>query len=836
MFGDRGKTETRADEFLPYLQHIGPQVVALDDGSIMAMAEMPGIAFELEEKAVRNSRPHRLNSLLQMIGDDNVTMHVNFVHGDVEPVLVNEGQFQTKFARDTYQKYVDRTFGSTIKRNSWLISFIVHPRYPFEGKLKRLRRQWLTPDLSINEECERQLEDIMEVAGIWLAHYGFRRLGYRPGTGENAGFSYTEIGEALALIMTTRPRVIPTSDGLLGGMVYADPVIYGHWRKRHTFTIELIDRPLYGMILSYKEYPNQTRPGMFNELLGADAPIVLTHSFRFLNRATAQSRLSLKAAQMANAEDKAKTLLAGLTDLQDQVASNLAVMGSHHCSVAIYADDQRTLANRGSAITNAMAICGATVVREARGAMGAYFSQLPGVRARFQCRPGAASSRNLSHFVSLEGYPEGDRTGYWGPPIVQFKTNGGTAFNWHLHVGEVGHTCFWGMTGLGKTLMLSFVMCALQRSLTARDTMIVFDKDQGMQVAVMANGGSYVCLRRGSASGSAPLRVYDNTPRNVGHLAALFRRLIMLDGRGQIEPGEDELLHRGVAFQLRLPKHLRSMLGVRAFLGTNPVGAGARFAKWCRGGSNGWLFDNDEDFLTIAGDTRLAGIDFTDLLPNEERPDDGCASAMAADVMFRFKALMDGRRFVAIVDECRYYMDSIAGVIEDFALTGRKKELVLMLAAQKPSHILERPMGKSIMAQVPTDFIFPDSGVKLPEYGSAGLGCTPAEFDFIKDLQTVTTNKASQTKRRVLIRRHGASVVVEFDLSGMEDEIAILSGRPDTATLLETIAEELGPHASPDDLVAAFKARWRTIGRISRLNSAKQRHAERRKFKGDEQP
>jgi type IV secretion system protein VirB4 len=299
-------------------------------------------------------------------------------------------------------------------------------------------------------------------------------------------------------------------------------------------------------------------------------------------------------------------------------------------------------------------------------------------------------------------------------------------------------------------------------------------------------------------------------------MAALFKRLITLDGRGEIEPVEDDMLHRGVAMQLALPKHLRSMLGVKAFLGTSQTGAGARFAKWCRGGSYGWLFDNDEDWIGIDGHVRLAGFDFTDLLPSEERPDDGCASAMAADLMFRMKNLMDGRRFAAIIDECRYYMDSISGMIEDFALTGRKKELILVLAAQKPAHVLDHPLGRSIMAQCPTAFCFADQTATWDEYGSPGLGCTPAEYRYLKDLQTVTRNQASQTRRQVMIRRHGASVIVEFDLSGMDDEIAILSGRPDTAALMERIAEELGPDATPDELIVEFKGQWRGLNRIAR--------------------
>jgi type IV secretion system protein VirB4 len=815
MNGDKGRFETRQDEFLPYLGHIKPNVVANESGSVMAMISLPGLPFELDANEVRNARPHRINSLLQMVGDDNVTIHTNFVHGDAEPQLIQGGEFLTKFSRETYREYERKTFGDSVKTNTWLVTIVVHPRIPFEGALKRLKRRWINPDLGINAECEQQLEDIMEIVMIWLSRYGAKRLGYRKGVGRYADWTYSEIGEALKLIMTTQRSLVPLGDATLGGLIYTDPVVFAGWRGRHRFAVETIDGPLEGMIFGWKGYPSKTLVGMTNELLGGEYPVVITHSGRFISRASAETKMSMTAVQMENAKDKATSLLLGLLDLQDQIASNRAVMLNHHFSVAVYGRNKIELATRASRLSNVISACGATVAREARGSMGAYFAQLPDARSRYRCRPGAVSSKNYAHFVSMEGYPEGEAEGYWGPPVIQFKTNGGTIYSWHPHVGEVGHTAVFGWTGSGKTTFLAFLQVALLRVLSATDTMIVFDKDQGMQVAVMANGGAYVVLRRGRASGSAPLKVYDDTPRNVGHLAALFKRLILLDNRGEIEASDEEMLHRGVQRQLKLPSHLRSLLGVKAFLGAN---AAERFAKWCRGGSYGWLFDNDEDLITLSGHTHLAGFDFTDLLPNEERPDDGCAAAMAADLMFRMRMLMDGRRFVAIVDECRYYMDSIAGMLEDFALTGRKKELILVLAAQKPGHILEQSGGRSIMAQVATGFLFPDPRASWKEYGTEGLGCTPAEYRFLKDLQTVTNNKDSRVKRQVMIRREAGSVVVEFDLTGMDDEIAILSGRPDTAELMEQIAAELGPRATADDRVAEFKARWRSLHRIARRN------------------
>lgn len=815
MDGDSGRFEQEAGEFLPYLGHIKPNVVALKDGSLLAMVAVQSLPFELEECGIRNSRPRRINSLLQMIGDNNVTYHTNFVHGDVSPKLINEGQFLTDFSGKTYHKYECKAFGDSVKANTWLLSIVVHPRIPFENTFNRLRRRWIRPDLGINAECEQQLEDIMEIVMIWLSRYGVRRLGYREGIGRYTGWRYSEIGEALKLIMTTEQSNIPLGDATLSDLIYTDPVIFGGWRKRYRFAVDTMDGPLEGMILGWKGYPSKTMVGMFNELLGVEYPLVITHSGRFLSRQSAESKVAMTAVQMENAKDKAVSLLQGLIDLQDDIASNRSVMLSHHFSVAVYARNKNDLATRASRLANAISACGATVAREARGTMGAYFTQLPGVRSHYRCRPGAVSSKNYAHFVSFEGYPEGEPEGYWGAPVIQFKTNGGTIYNWHPHVGEIGHTAVFGFTGSGKTLFLVFLMCALLRVLRATDTMIVFDKDQGMQVGVMANGGSYVVLRRGCASGSAPLRVYEDTPRNVSHLAALFKRLILLDGRGEIEADDDEGLHRGTQRQLKLPPHLRSMLGVKAFLGDRTA---ARFAKWCRGGSYGWLFDNDEDLITLDNHTHLAGFDFTDLLPSDERPDDGCAGAMAADLMFRMRMLMDGRRFVAIIDESRSYMDSIAGMLEDFALTGRKKELMMVLAGQKPAHIQKHALGGSIMAQIATNFLFPDPRARWAEYGTDGLGCTPAEFRYLKELKTVTNNKDTRAKRQVMIRREAGSVVVEFDLTGMEDEIAIMSGRPDTAALMEQVAAELGPDAAPEELVTAFKGRWRSLHRIARRN------------------
>lgn len=67
---------------------------------------------------------------------------------------------------------------------------------------------------------------------------------------------------------------------------------------------------------------------------------------------------------------------------------------------------------------------------------------------------------------------------------------------------SVGHTLVLGRTGSGKTLGTAFLM-AQARRVGAR--VIVFDKDQGLEMAIRALGGSYSEIKVGQPTGFNPM-------------------------------------------------------------------------------------------------------------------------------------------------------------------------------------------------------------------------------------------------------------------------------------------------------------------------------------------
>ena len=777
MLGNAGSSERSGEIYLPYVGHISDQAVLLRDGSVMAMGHVQGAAFELEESVTRNSRVRNLNTLFRNIADDNVNVCTHLIrHPDV-PELP-EATFQSDFADGLSRAYNARVLEGKLFRNDYFFSLIVSPRNVLGKAGSKIARFRKGPATSGNAAALRSLEGLWHVVENGLEAYGVRRLGLR--SAPDGDVVFTEIGEALRLIITCKWMPVPVVSGSLGASIYTDRVICG----KRGFEIRPPGQSYVGTIFSFREYPAKTRPGMLNTLLSAEFPLVLSQSYSFLTRAQAHGRLSLKASQMVSAGDKATSQIDGLAEAEDALASNEFVMGSHHLSLAVYADDLRQLADRGARARARLTDAGSVVVQEGIGMEAAFWSQLPG-NVEWRTRPGAINSRNFAGFSSLDNFPMGNSTGHWGTALCRFRTDGGTPYDYIPHVNDVGMTAIFGPIGSGKTTLLTFLLAMLEQSMVGRNgAVIFFDKDRGGELLVRATGGTYLVLRRGEPSGLAPLRGLGDTPASRDFLREWVTGLIQGDGKGGISSEEARRLERGIARQLSYEPEMRSLAGLREFLLHGPAeGAGARLERWCRGNALGWAFDGDADEVRL--DAAITGFDMTHLLDYEEV----CAPA-AAYLLHRVGSVVDGRRFVMSCDEFRAYLlnPQFAAVVDKFLLTVRKNNGMLILATQQPEHVLESKLGASLVAQCMTKILYPSPTADHAAYVD-GLQCTEGEYKAVREGMALG-------KRRFLLKREAGSVICEFDLGSLREHVAVLSGRANTVRFAERLRGELGEEPS----------------------------------------
>lgn len=797
--------EADPERFVPYAGHVEPQIVQLLDGSYLAASVLHGLPFELAPIDLRNARVQRINTLLRSLADIDLTVCFHLVrHERVSdaPQPIAEGGF----VRNLMANY-RTTALSNVFCNSWFITVVVSPETSPKWKLSHWLPKRGAGVPAASRKRRQRLLDVMQMIDSTLSEYNPRRLGLYDSPTDIPGqtIPITEIGSALHMIRTGVAQPIPHTTGPLYSAVYSSPVVV----DAKSFDLNLPGVERRGAMIGLLNYPLKPRPGMFNSLLSAPYSLVLSNIYRFKSASSAVSSMALIKQQMENSGDAAEDLAKGLRVAMNATASLQTSSGSHHFGLAVYGQDDVALdSNVADASQRISRFGGAVPIRETNvwynGALEtAYYLQLPGCPV-FQPRPGTISTLDLACMASLDNYPLGNREGYWGKSPIRLKTNGLTVYDLITHDEDVGHALVIGSNGKGKTVLLGLICAAMEPVMGAEGIRLVIDKDNANRLMVEASGGTYRSLLRNVASGLAPLVAFSDTPRSRAFFHSLYTWLIMRDGRGGLKNDEDGRLMRGIARQLLMPPHLRSMGGVRELLGygDRDNGVGARFERWCEGGSMGWLLDNKTHVISMGAG--LYGFDFTELIPKEGQADDGACTAAAAVIMHQLAELMDGRRIAAFFDECRFYMEPLRRMIEDYTLTGRKKELMCWLIAQQPEHFTDTTMGMALVQQMRTKFIFPDASLD-PE-NLAKLKLSPAAIRMLR------TDMTLGDARRFLLWRPDAPAICEFDLSGLP-QLPILSGRSGTIRLMERIRQESG--GSNEDVVEEFLIRHANTKRIA---------------------
>jgi type IV secretion system protein VirB4 len=772
------KREEDPKRFLPYARHVDSQVVALDNRDLMVTFELDGRAFETADPRDLNDWHTKLNGVWRNLQDPRLSVWVHLVRSEAHDYP--GGQFRSRFARELDDAYRGLIGTKRLYLNRFFVTLLIRPDLGPAGKLSSLMRRMSKASGTV-EVDDDALEILQDKAGDFeklMQRCAPRRLG----TYDHRGLTFSEPLEVLQLVMTGRYRRVPLIRGHLGNALYTFRAIF----DSETLELRDADQSAFGGMFGIREYPATTVTGQLGALLNVDFPFTATQSFTFMSKATASERFKLKQRQMFVAEDDAVSQAELLSDAADDLLSNRFVLGTHHFTLAVYAPTRKRLRDNLSIARAALADAGLVAAREGAALEASYWSQLTG-NFPWRARPAAITSRNFCALAPFHTYPAGHMAGnQWGDAIALLKTSASSPYYFNFHVGDLGHTLIIGPSGAGKTVLLNFLMAQAEKT-GARQ--IFIDKDRGAEIFVRASGGTYLTLQDGRPTGFAPFRALDDTEGNRAFLAAFVRQLVRRDEE-PLSVDDDRRIDEGVAAIMRLPVAQRSLGALRPLLGQRAEGGiGARLERWIQGGPLGWVFDNPGDELSM--DARFLGFDMTDFLDNGE-----IRTPIMMYMFNRIDALLTGERMIISIDEFWRALDDpvFRAFAKDGLKTYRKRNALLVFATQSPADALNSEIARTIIEQVATRIMLPNAYGAENDYVE-GLGLTQAEYRMIRE-------ELSPQSRRFLVKQNHDSVVVELDLDGLDDALAVLSGRTETIAVMARAIAEAGP--DPDDWLPAF--------------------------------
>jgi virB4 protein len=147
--------------------------------------------------------------------------------------------------------------------------------------------------------------------------------------------------------------------------------------------------------------------------------------------------------------------------------------------------------------------------------------------------------------------------------------------------------------------------------------------------------------------------------------------------------------------------------------------------------------------------------------------------------------LIDGRRFIYIMDEFWKILDGEGG-LKEFAKnkqkTIRKQNGLGIFATQSPEDALKSDISAALIEQTATMILLPNPNADKADYID-GLKLTDAEFQVIKSLD--------ERSRCFLVKQGHASAVCQLNLRGFDDELAVISASTDNIDIMDGIIRQV---------------------------------------------
>ncbi|QDC36366.1 VirB4 family type IV secretion/conjugal transfer ATPase [Sphingobium fuliginis ATCC 27551] len=766
--GNRQDVEREAPvgRHLPYARHVNAHTIESRDGLLMQTIALRGLLFETADTEEINYRKQLRDAMLQAVGSSRFAIYHHIVRRRVSAHM--HADFGDPFSARLNDIWQERLAHRQLYVNDLYLTIVRRPLQGRLGLLDGLRDLIKGQDTqaAITQDL-RELDTAREALVAALGAYEPRLLGIYEGTG---GFC-SEPLEFLSALLNgeTRPVLLPTQD--IGAYLPYRRISFGQE------TVELgptgsSDRSFLG-ILSIKDYPGQTSPGMFDELLRLPCELVVSQSFAFVDRQATLNRMNLALRRMRSAEDEALSLRADLTQAKDDVAAGRAGFGEHHMTIAIRGGTPAEV-DAGVAETQAMlSDLGIIAVREEIALEPGFWAQFPG-NFRYIARRGMVSTGNFAGLASGHNFALGQaRDNHWGDAVTLLETTAAGPYFFNFHQGDLGNFTVIGPSGSGKTVVLNFLL-AQARKFDPR--IIFFDKDRGAELFIRAIGGRYDVLRPGHGSGLNPLQLED-TPVNRQFL---IDWIALLAGEPDIE--ELALIKDAVDANFEQPPHHRRLRHiVELFRGEHRPHAGdlwARLRPWWGDGERAWLFDNPQDMTDLQA--RSVGFDMTQIL------DDPAVRTPAMMYLFhRVEERLDGSPSIIVVDEGWKALDDDVFVrrIKDWEKTIRKRNGIVGFATQSAQDALESRIASAIIEQAATQIFMANPKARATDY-MEGFGLSAHEYDLVRTLP--------DNAHCFLIKHGKESVVARLNLAGERELLTILSGRERTVRLLDDIRAEHG--------------------------------------------
>jgi len=780
----RSTFEVSESEFLPYENHWDRATIFTKKKEFIQIIKVDGFSFETADDEDIDMKKMVRNSLFKSMADGSCSVWFHTIRlrqstypgGKQPPGFASLLDKQWHAKHHNKDSYVNELYISVVRR-------VGMKKIPKIGRLLRKDIESAKySEIRSMRESQKELTEAVSRIISTMKDYGARLLT----TYENEFGTFSEPMEFLSKII----------NGGTSSPMRCNPTDLSHYlpTNRLYFGSNVIEisggpRKRYAAIVAIREYGPATAAGFMDGFLQLPFEFVISQSYQFADRSAKIGAMQRRQNRMINAQDKAISQIAEISDALDMATSGHVAFGKHQLSIMCFEEDLRALENVASMAIAELVNVGINPVREKIIMEQTFWAQLPG-NFDFIARGSDITTMNLASFASMHNYPTGKIDGnHWGNAVTVFETTSGTPYFFNFHARDVGHSTVIGPTGSGKTVLLNF-LCAQAQKFNCR--IFFFDKDRGAEIFMRAIGGKYSIIEPSENCGFNPLQLPD-TPENRSFITEWLRTLVTINDE-PFTAADMDRIEGAVIGNYKLAKKDRILRNVAPFFGMEGPGTIAgRLKMWHSDTAYSGLFDNEQDIIDFSMGNAF-GFEMGEVLRDR--------ASLAPVLLYLFHRInlsLDGTPTIIVLDEAWALIDNkiFAERIKDWLKTLRKLNGMVIFATQSVEDASNSSISATLIQQTATQIFLPNN--KATEAYRTAFMVTEREFNLLQ-----TTDPSS---RFFLVKQGKDVVVARIDLSGMEEIVNILSARAETISIVDEVRAKYGD--SPEAWLPHFQKRVR---------------------------
>ncbi|MBU6460731.1 MAG: type IV secretion system protein VirB4 [Proteobacteria bacterium] len=561
------------------------------------------------------------------------------------------------------------------------------------------------------EVCLRDFEQILKSIEATLAELRLRRLE----DGDLLEFLHDRASPASAGQPVSLPGIPAYLDGYLADNELG--VEENMLCFRHHETV-------YAAVLSIKDWPALTWPGVYDELLAIPGEMVLSQVFRFADFQAAERYIKsverhnrflqvplLGHIRAAWTQQPARTVNTGRSVLARDASDALAgltaggqLFGYYNLSLMAYGRSREGAEETLRLASRTMQRQGYLAVREAMHIRSAWAGTLPGQWALL-VRWWFVHSANLADLSPVRTISTGSRNNAYlseqmqslQPALTVLSTRFATPFYFNFHVGDLAHTLVLGPSRTGKSVFNNFLIAQFTKYPGHR--VIIFDKDYSCRIPSVLQGGTHIDL------GESQARAVRLNPMGLLRDRYNWNWIvqwieILVTSRGYRMSAEDDgEIWKALERVHDLPSHLWRLQALVPFL-SEPLRE--QLEQWAGEGQFARYFDHEEDELVLG---HWSCIEMGALFRSPR-----LACAFLDYAFFCIQLQLTGEPTLIYIEEAWFMLADpvFEAKLGDWLRTLAKKNAFVLLATQSLDEVAQSRLFSVMIDNIPNRIYLPN--------------------------------------------------------------------------------------------------------------------------------